>query len=109
MPKLMVQVSLIDEDKEVCFFDHPPVATDWETDESGKLFRHLQREYGRCTSKVYVTNTRTGRDWPVGWCFEKRVEYYDGRSFRPLPKGHPQTFRQTAWITVSTQKEGIHA
>ena len=43
------------------------------TDNVGVLFRELQKEYGRCISKVYI-DTKTGVR-PVGWVFQRRETY----------------------------------
>lgn len=59
-------------------------ATDWYepyTDNVGKLFRSLQREYGRCSGKVYI-DTKTGTK-AIGWVFEKRQMYDDARGNDP--------------------------
>lgn len=43
-----------------------------------QLFRHLQREYGRCISKLY--QDRDGQVLVCGWVFQKRVRYIDDGS-----------------------------
>lgn len=43
---------------------------------SDKPFRALQKEFGRCRSKVYI-----GDGIPVGWAFEKKEPYQDFGSF----------------------------
>jgi len=50
------------------------------TEDKGRLFRDLQREYGRCTSRIYV-DTAAGAK-PVGWCFKKRMDYEDAHLIR---------------------------
>jgi hypothetical protein len=45
------------------------------TDDTGTLFRALQREYGRCVSRVYV-DTPDGAK-ACGWVFQKRRQYDD--------------------------------
>lgn len=59
------------------------------TDNVGELFRHLQSEYGRCKSKVYI-DTKTGDTLAIGWVFEKRVKYLDCDG----------SFLQETWITL---------
>ena len=52
----------------------------WEdagTDNVGEIFRHCQREFGRCTSKLYIDHTITGVAQPIGWTFEKQERYED--------------------------------
>jgi len=43
------------------------------TDDIRRLFRSLQREYGRCIGKVRIDPD--GK--VIGWVFEKRVKYED--------------------------------
>jgi hypothetical protein len=51
------------------------------TDDIGRLFREMQREYGRCKSSIYVdTPTGTQR---IGWAFSKRMRYEDARGNDP--------------------------
>lgn len=50
-------------------------------------FRELQREWGRCKSKVYC-DTPTGAD-EIGWYFESRQKYEDA----------DDTYLRGAWIT----------
>ena len=54
------------------------------TDSRKTLFRSLQRDYGRCVSKVYAG------DKPIGWVFEKTTRYDD--------TGDP--FIMHTWITT---------
>jgi hypothetical protein len=56
--------------------------TDWYepyTDNIGKLFRDAQKEYGRCTSKIYADPPGQSTQ-PVGWYFEKVMQYDDART-----------------------------
>lgn len=46
------------------------------TDHRGELFRDLQREYGRCISKVYM-DTPDGPPKTIGWVFSKTLGYED--------------------------------
>lgn len=43
------------------------------TDDIGKLFRSLQREYGRCMGRMYVEPNNE----PIGWVFSKKMQYED--------------------------------
>lgn len=67
----------------------------------GELYRGMQREFGRCTGKVYVDVKNPSWDiemptymqWiamPVGWVFEKRMCY----------EGSKETFLCETWVTV---------
>jgi hypothetical protein len=77
------------------------------TDDRGQLYRALMREYGRCTSKVYVDDPApvngddakgyTLRPRAVGWVFVKRVEYDDAHR---LPPGRERTYLREVWVTV---------
>ena len=58
----------------------------------GSVFRDLQREYGGCTSKVYLDNPEDqARPHVVGWVFEKRMQYEDD------PR---QTYMREVWVEV---------
>jgi hypothetical protein len=48
--------------------------------EEDTSFAELQKEYGRCISKVYV-DTPDGKAKPVGWVFVKRQRYTDANEF----------------------------
>ena len=55
----------------------------------GCLFRRLSREFGRCSSKVYV-----GEGTPVGWVFEKKALYDDTR----------ETYIMETWVTITEER-----
>lgn len=58
------------------------------TEKCGELFKHFQREYGRCTSSIYVdTPNGTKR---IGWVFQKRVQYEDSENY----------YTREVWITL---------
>ena len=70
--------------------------TDWYepyTNDRGELYRHLVREYGRCTSKIY----REGPNGPVtcGWVFLKRQKYDDCA----------ETFLAETWVEVRNEAQ----
>ena len=46
------------------------------TDSVGELFKHLQREFGRCISAIYIDRT-DGSAKKVGWVFQKKRQYTD--------------------------------
>lgn len=46
------------------------------TDDIGALFKSCQKDFGRCTGKVYV-ETGGGKGHAVGWIFMKREQYTD--------------------------------
>ena len=64
----------------------------WPTT-TGELYRESVREYGRCTSKVYVDRD-DGAPEHVGWFFVKR-EQYDGSS---------ETYLRGAWVTLKKDR-----
>lgn len=47
------------------------------TDDVGRLFKGLQKEYGRCTGKVYVESSIDGASNHIGWVFSKLKSYSD--------------------------------
>jgi hypothetical protein len=57
------------------------------TDDIGRLYKSCQQEYGRCISHVYFDTTNG--IVPVGWVFQKRVDYTD--------KG---SYLQSVWVSV---------
>lgn len=70
------------------------------TDDVGRLFRSCQREYGRCTSRVYVDRA-DGSTPAVGWHFEKMREYEDSGRY-----GRPRSYyKQGAWVSLYTRDE----
>lgn len=54
----------------------------------GEIFREMQRNYGRCTSSVYVD--RDGKAERIGWFFVSRQAYED--------TGAP--YLRGAWVTL---------
>jgi hypothetical protein len=69
----------------------------WASDR-GELFRSLQKEYGRCVSRMY-------RDIPggsppviaVGWVFQGNDEYEDAR---PSWTKERRTYLREVWVEV---------
>lgn len=57
-------------------------------DTPGALFRFFQKEYGQCTSHVYMT--MNDKDIACGWTFQKRRQYDDSK----------ETYLQEVWITL---------
>ena len=66
------------------------------TDDLGQLFKSLRREYGRCTSRVYV-DAPDGTADPIGWVFEKQVEYEDADRARLT--GRERLYNRQVWVT----------
>jgi hypothetical protein len=57
----------------------------------GELYKTLTKEYGRCISKMYYDGA-DGAAIPIGWVFEKRVQYSDCKD----------TYLQEAWVSLAT-------
>lgn len=55
------------------------------TDNVEELFRSLQRDFGRCSGKVYI-----GEAQQIGWVFEKRMKYEDCNEY----------YLQEVWVTL---------
>jgi len=68
------------------------------TDNRSKLFRNMQREYGRCISKIYM-DVSVGqfhgavirKPKQVGWVFEKKMAYEDNSK---------KFYIRTVWVEV---------
>jgi hypothetical protein len=70
--------------------------TEWYepyTDNIGRLFRSLQREYGRCVSTIYVDTPNGTRK--CGWYFEKVMQYDDART-------KEDTYTRGVWVQYRT-------
>lgn len=65
------------------------------TDTTGELFRAMQKEYGRCTSAVYI-DSPAGPPQRVGWVFEKKMRYEDARGNDP----ERDFYTREVWITL---------
>lgn len=68
-----LHITLTNEDKGYQFAQFSEDLEDEYT--SGEIYRMLQREYGRCTSKIYA-DTSNGVQ-TRGWYFESRQRYED--------------------------------
>lgn len=53
----------------------------------GELFLEMQKEYGKCISKVYIGNKNPVA---IGWVFQKRERYADC----------DETYLQSTWVTI---------
>jgi hypothetical protein len=92
MPNLWIDETYINRDRGYRFGETGVYET--FTDNRGKLFRSLQKEYGRCTSKVYVDGPPTRA---VGWVFEKKCRYEDARGNAP-----DDFYTREVWVTLHT-------
>jgi hypothetical protein len=66
------------------------------TDDVGRLFRDMQRGYGRCLSSVYVDG-EDGKPRRIGWVFQKRAEYEDARSDWPDDRRY---YIREVWVVL---------
>lgn len=66
------------------------------TDGIKYIFGQLQKEFGRCVSKVFV-DTKTGTQ-QIGWVFEKQDEYEDTK----------KPFIHETWVSLHTQEPERH-
>jgi len=57
----------------------------------GKLFRSYQKEFGRCTSKVYIDTDQGPK--AIGWVFIKTMKYEDARSKNDI-------YVREVWVTI---------
>ena len=62
------------------------------TDNKGELFRSLQKEFGRCTSCVYIDTANGIKS--VGWVFQKKQRYSDCNKF----------YLAETWVTVHSEQ-----
>ena len=89
---LMIRETFVNVTKGRRFNETAPYET--FTSDRGELYRHLRREYGRCTSRVYVDDANGPR--PVGWVFLSRQKYDDERGV---------TYLREVWVEVCEPKE----
>lgn len=71
------------------------------TDDKGKLFKSLQKEYGRCVSRVYV-DQKEGPPKQIGWVFEKKMQYEDARNNKP-----ESFYMREVWVSLYTGPETV--
>ena len=63
----------------------------------GDIYRASAKEYGRCTSKVYI-DTKSRGVIAVGWVFVKRTKYDDSN----------ETYLAETWVTLLDKDETQH-
>ena len=71
--------------------------TDWYetfTDDPGKLYRYLRKEYGGGVRTMY-RDLPNGQAEKIGWVFQGHAHYDDS----PL-----ETYEREVWVEVSTTK-----
>ena len=89
---MWVKEDFVNATKNQRFSDSPWYETRYES--PGDLYRSLQGEYGRCVSRIY----RDPDARPVGWVFQKRMEYEDARRDWPADR---RFYIREVWVEVS--------
>jgi hypothetical protein len=74
------------------------------SDVPGKLFRALQKEYGKCVSYVYLSTPKG--DQPVGWVFEKHSKTGRDKVVGSVPTKDIAVLQRT-WCTLFTAKDVV--
>lgn len=67
------------------------------TDDLGALFRSLQREHGRCVSRIYIDGGKAEDVKAVGWVFVRRRQYEDSA----------ETYLAETWVTLYEREDTI--
>ena len=83
---MKIQISHVNRDKGYIYSKYEEKL---DKQDRGCMFRRLSREFGRCSSKVYV-----GEGTPVGWVFEKKALYEDTR----------ETYIMETWVTITEER-----
>lgn len=65
------------------------------TDDTGRLFRSFQKEYGRCTGKVYIDTDKGTKS--IGWVFQKRQQYDDCNG----------SYLMETWVTLYDKPDDV--
>lgn len=89
---LWIKESFVNETEGCQFGD-----SDWYETFTGnikQLFISLQKEYGRCTSKMYIDPDAK----QVGWVFEKEMQYEDCKKY----------YKRVVWVEVSKTEPVKH-
>jgi hypothetical protein len=63
--------------------------------EKGRLFKHLQKEFGRCKSAMYIDHSFYGA-LKIGWVFEKIMRYEDAN----------EKYLQETWVEITNMLAG---
>lgn len=74
-----------------CIF-YADEVTETQFNAVGNLFNSLQKEYGKCISKMYI-----GDHNQIGWVFEKRIKYNDCDEY----------YIQETWVSVLNHEPEI--
>lgn len=82
------------EEERIRYYDGDVYETRFKA--TAPLFKHCQKEHGRCISRVYI-DTKDGKAKAIGWVFRKRDKYTDC----------DKTFIRETWVTLH-KKEPKH-
>lgn len=88
---MLIQESYINQTAGYRFGDSEPYEP--YTDNIKELFQSMQREYGRCTGKIYIDPDAT----PIGWVFEKKLQYEDTKEF----------YTREVWVTLLDEPDTV--
>lgn len=72
-------------------YESEPYKTRYSENQRGRLFKDLQKQFGKCTNKVYIDQP-DGTIEHIGWIFIKRRKYERSKD----------TYIQEVWIIRHT-------
>jgi hypothetical protein len=93
---MLIQEQFVNVTKGYRFGDSEPYEP--FTDDVGKLYKHLVKEYGRCTGKVFIDTPKGAQ--AVGWVFVSRQRYEDART-------KDDTYLREAWVTLYDEADTV--
>jgi hypothetical protein len=97
--KVFVSEVCVNKDRGYRFGGAEPYDTGRTFAQLASVFRDLQREYGRCVSRVYLDNPEDeARPHVVGWVFEKRMRYEDAPA---------QSYTREVWVSVHVKPQVV--
>ncbi len=107
MSNLFIEISGTNDTKNYRIYDNIFEETAFAN--KGELYRALVKEYGGCTSKMYVDVC--GKAVQIGWVFSKRVLYDDAKvkSVKGLSDKDRDnnSFICSTWISVHAEKPTV--
>lgn len=88
---MLISIDCVDRNQNCRFGDTEPFEPVF-SDNVSRLFRSLQKEYGRCISKMYVD--RKDKTAAIGWVFLKKDKYEDSN----------ETYLKETWVTLHDEE-----
>lgn len=91
---MKVQIAILNKTEKYLIFED---IQEWDNglcETPSEVYKVAQKEYGRCTSKMYI-DTKDGKAKHIGWVFKKKCYYEDTG----------ESYIQEAWITPLTSYE----